>query len=252
MAPSTISPVFCTPNDVYDYIGVDGAQLRLDDTNQASGQEIRATAAAAIADTSISVTPLTSGLLRGTRLVFSFAEMAAPVTVTLSAVAQTGTQTLSVNALDGAVPSGSIAFDNGVNVWLGGLLAKACQYATSQVMDYCCTVYNANILATSQTVNRWSSVIAARWIAKRRTQAAPQGIESDYEEILEDMRGVRFGRYRIGNIGTRTSGWPFFSNVSVNLGYTVRKVRVEQQISETTQTQYPQAVDFSSYGLLES
>jgi hypothetical protein len=77
------------------------------------------------------------------------------------------------------------------------------------------------------------------------------GIESDYEETVEWLKGVRSGNYNIGNIGTRTSGWPFLSNVTLDLGYTVRKIRVETQISEPTGCQYSQAIDWSSYWLLE-
>ncbi len=251
MAPAAISPLFCTPNDVFDYIGVDGTQLRLDDTNQASGQQIETTSDSPIGSTAIAIAPLAQGLLKGSQLAFSFAGMPEPVTVVLSSVAQIGAVSLAVTQTAVDVPSGAIAFDNGVNVWLGGLLGKACQYATSQVMDYCCNRYDATVLATSQSVNRWASTIAARWIAKRRTQAAPQGIESDYEEVVDWLKGVRSGNLNIGNIGTRTSGWPFLSNVTVDLAYTVRKIRVETQISEPTPTQYPQCCDWSSIWLLE-
>ena len=65
------------------------------------------------------------------------------------------------------------------------------------------------------------------------------------------MKLVQASELNIEDIGTRTSGWPFLSNVTIDLSYTVRKVRVETAISEPTQTQYPQAIDWNSYLLFE-
>ena len=72
---------------------------------------------------------------------------------------------------------------------------------------------------------------------------------SDVTAAWIDM--VKDGELNIEDIPTRTSEWPFLSNVTIDLAYTVRKVRVEPQISEGTPTQYPQAIDWNSYLLLE-
>lgn len=249
--PASLQVLYCTPQDVYDQVGVEAAQLRLDDQNQASGQSVTATADAASGATTISVSALQYPMLRGTNLVFSDAQMTPPVEATLSAVAQIGATSLSVVALGAQVNSGAIAIDNGVNVWLAGLLIKATQYATDKVNLYCLDRYDDTALVTSWTVNGWATTIAARWISTRLFRAAPVQIEAAYEEAIQELKDVRSSALNVPGIGGRTSNWPALSNVTVDVTYTDRKVRVEPNISEPTPTQYPQAVDWTSAFLFE-
>ena len=68
--PITLSTLFCTAQDVWDLLSVEGVDLREDDHNLASGQIITTTAAAAVGATSISVSALPVALLRGAELTF--------------------------------------------------------------------------------------------------------------------------------------------------------------------------------------
>ncbi len=248
--PATLSPLFCSPQDVYELIGVEAAQLRLDDQNKASGQQVATIAAAAIGDGTLSIAALQYPLLRGTNLVFSDAGMDTPVEVTLNAVASVGSTTLTVVPLVTAIPATAIAIDNGVNVWLAGLLVKACNYATGRISTYCGNRYEASQLVTDPTVNQWATTIAAHWLATRLFRGAPQQIKESYDEAMLELKDVQASRLNL-QVATRTSGWPFFSNISVDPTYVVRKLRVEEQISENTPTQYAQEVDWSSYFLFE-
>jgi hypothetical protein len=65
------------------------------------------------------------------------------------------------------------------------------------------------------------------------------------------MKQVRIGMLSIEDIGTRNSGWPFISNVSMNIGYDYNKVRVEPQLSEGTPTGYGQFIDWNAALSLE-
>ena len=65
------------------------------------------------------------------------------------------------------------------------------------------------------------------------------------------MKQVRVGMLSISDIATRSAGWPFLSNVTVNLAYDYNRVRVESQLSEGTPTQYSQHIDWNSALLLE-
>ena len=243
--------VYCTPQDVYDRIGLEAAQLRLDDQNAASGQQVATTAAASSGAVSLTVAAIQYPMLRGTQLSFSDAAMETPVTVTLNAAAAAGATTLTVVALSADIPSGAVAFDNGLNTWLAGQLLTACQRATARCKLYLCNRYNDSALAQSWSVNQWSITIAAKWLATRCFRAAPQQIQDEYEEAMEEMKAVKNSQLNIEDIGTRTSGWPFLSNVTVDLTYTYAKVRVESCISEPTQTQYPQSVDWNSMFVIE-
>lgn len=250
--PVALPNVYCTNNDVFDYLSAEGVDLRLDDNNLASGQTVTVTADAAAAATSISVSALQYALLKGALLQFDGAGMDAVVQAQLSAAAAVNATSLSVSALSAAINNGATAIDTGVNVATGARLTKATKYATSRVKFYCCGRYDDDDLATTWSANRWCVIIAAQWLCKRRGQSAPMGIESDYAEALEEMKMVKDGTADIEDIAPRTSGWPAFSNVTIDDRYAVRKIRVEQVISEPTPTLYPQAVDWDSAFLIES
>jgi hypothetical protein len=242
----TLPGLFATPQDIFDYIGVDAAQLRLDDNNKASGQTIQTTSAGVIGDTSLSIVALQYPLLAGTHLVF--VNENPPVEVTVAAITPVGSITLSVVALGAAIGIGGQAIDNGGNVWLASLMVKACTYATTQVQAYCSPRYDFNQLLQNASipgsVNRWATTLASRWLAKRRFQAAPVGIESDYEEAMAELKMVRSGQFNVENVPPRTSSWPFISNLSIIDRYTY-KARVQPAISEGTPTQFAQLIDWN-------
>lgn len=256
--PVAQNSLFCLPQDVYNQVGIEAAQLRLDDQNLASGQDVATTTIANIGDVSIAIAALQYPMLKGTNLVFSDAGMDTPVEVTLSTVALAGATTLGVNALATAIPSGAIAKDNGVNVWLAGQLINACNYGTVTVQRYCTNRYNVSDLldnarlangGTGGSVRYWAITIAAHWLSERLYRAAPQQIQRAYDEVMEDLKAVKRSELDVEEIGTRTAGWPAFSNVTVDQTYPLSKVRVEYGLSEPTPTQYAQQLDWSSYWL---
>lgn len=241
-----LSNLYCTDADLYDYLGSEGVQLRLDDHNESTGQVIQATVDAPLGAVSLSVAPLSGRLYRGAVLAFDGAGMDALVEVTLTVTALPGSITLGVTPLPGPVTAQAVAFDAGVNLVQQSRLLKAREYATAQVKLYCCQRYNDADLATSWSVNRWATILGGRWLAKRRAQAAPAGIESDYEEAVAELKQVRVGMLSVEDIATRSAGQPFFSNVRRDITYDVAAIRVEPNISEGTPTQYAQYVDWLS------
>jgi len=249
--PAPLPNLYCTPNDVYDYLSVEGTQLRLDDHNQASGQQIQATADALAGATSIQVAGLALPLLAGSSLVFDGAGMVQTSTAVLAAVGKTGDTTLTVQPLTVQVNNGAAARDSGINLVMGQRLVKSTQYATAQVKLYCTGRYNDSDLANSWSVNRWATVLASRWVGRRRALGCPRSIEKDAEECLEEMKMVRFGQLNIEDIGTRTAGWPFLSNVTNDIHYDYSRIRVEMPLSEPSPTQYGQLVDWNSAYYLE-
>lgn len=250
-----LTNLYCLPSDVYDFLSDQGGQLRLDDDNLSTGQTITVTAPAAAQATTLFVTPLVAPLLAGSVLEFQGGGMPAQVEVTLTATAKVGDTQLTVTALAAAVNQSAYATDNGVNLAFAQRLVKACQYGTTRVKFYCLSVYeDSDLFSNAQehgSVNRWATSLAAQWLCRRRGQAAPAGVKDEAEEAVEEMKGVRTGMYRLEDAPTRTSGWPFLSNVTVDVGYYTAKARVEQSISELTPVQYPQFVDWNSALYLE-
>ena len=118
--------LYTFPSDVFDWLGTEGAQLRLDDHVQATGQQLQVTVDAAAAATTISVAAIIAPLIRGTVVEFDGGAMPAVVEVTLNATAKVGDTSLTVNPLSAAVLKQSAAYDSGVNVALAQRLVVQC------------------------------------------------------------------------------------------------------------------------------
>ncbi len=250
MTIATLTHLYASPQDVFDQYGVTGAQLLMDDTSTSTGQEIEATATALLGATSIQITALQYPLLAGSLLEFGDSNMPAVVEVVTSAVGRTGDTTLTVQPLTAQVNQFSSATDNGVNLAFGQRLVKGCNYGTTQVQLYCLNRYDdSQLYANAQqngSVNRWATALACRWIGRRRANGCPKSILDECEEVMEELKGVRLGQLCIDGIGTRTSGWPFLANVTVDHSYDYAKIRVQAPLSEGTPTQYAQYIDWSS------
>lgn len=251
MPNQPLPTIYTTPNNVFDYLGTEGAMLCLDDHQQATGQIIMATAGAGVGANSIPITALVSPLLAGDTLVFDGGGMPAVSQVTLASTASLGATSLSVVPLAVAVNSQAEATDTGVNLALAQRLLQGCYFGTDQVNLYCQGKYDPSQLVLSWITTKWATALAGRWLRRRRGQPAPKSVEEDAKEALDEMKQVNVGIFRIPNIGMRTSGWPFVTNVTVDLRYDYAKIRVETPLSEGTPTQYPQRVDWNSLLWLE-
>lgn len=256
MPTPLLGDLFCSPQDIFDWLGTDAVQLREDDRNQASGQTVATTVAAVLGATSLTITALQYGMLKGTVLQFQNAGMDTPLEVTLSAAAVATATTLSVVALTADLPSGAQATDNGVNVWLAGMGVRACQYATSRVKLYCTNRYQASDLyANSQSrgsVNEWAVTIAARWIGSRVYRSPPSSVDEKYQETMAELKSVQSGQLAIESIGTRSAGWPFMDNLTGIDWLTYTKTRVESLTSDPIPSISPQFVDWNSVFSLEA
>ena len=243
--------MYCSPQDVFDVIGTDAAQLREDDYNQASGQSVATTVAAVAGATSLTVSALQYGMLAGTNLLFGNAGLATPVSVFLTAVANASATSLTVAAIPADIPSGATATDNGVNVWLAGMLLKSCKYGTATVKRYTVNRYQDSDLVNSWSVNDWATTVSARWLAMRRYNPVPSQIEQKFQETMQELRMVSAGQLLIEDIGARSPGWPFMDNLTTIDWLTWTKVRVEPITSDPTPTQGPQFVDWNSVASFE-
>lgn len=249
--PVTLSTLFCTPQDVWDLLSVEGVDLREDDHNLATGQLITVTTDAPAGSTTLAVSAIPVALLAGAQLTFDGGNMSAPVTVKLTAAANVGATALFTTALSDAVYAASVARDSGINAATGARLLVATRTGTSKVKLYCNQRYDDSQLALSGTVNSWATYVAARWLCTRRGQGCPKGIAEDYKEALEEMRMVQSGQLSIEDIGTRGVDWPTVTNLTVDPSREFMRARVEPNISEQTPTGYAQFVDWNSAMVLE-
>jgi hypothetical protein len=249
--PLALPNLYTSPAAIYDYLSVEGVDLRLDDTNLATGQTVRVTSDAAVGDTSLAITALKLPLIKGSVLQFLGGGTEEVVTARLTATATVGSVTLAVEALESAILALAQAQDDGVNLATAARLVRATERGTTECKLWLCGRYDDDVLVLANSVNWWATVIGARWLATRRGQSAPKGIADEYEETMDRLQMVHAGQLQIEDIGTRTPSWPFISNQTVDQAQRVAKVRVEPQISEGTPTVYPQWIDWSAALSLE-
>lgn len=251
MPPLALPNLYATPVDVWDYCGVEGVELSLDDHLNATGQKIMATVDALQGAAVVNITALACPLLRGTVLTFDGAGMPNEGQLTLATTATRGSMTLNVVPLVQQINAQAAANDSGVNLAQAQRLVKSCAYGTDEVKMYCCSRYNDSDLVKSFTVNRWATICAAKWLLKRRSRPCPQGVMDDYNDALKVMEKVQSGKMQISGLGTRTAGWPYIDNFVIDQRYEVTKIRVEPALSEATPTQFAQFLDWNSVFLLE-
>lgn len=242
----TLSTLFTSPQDMWDFLSTEGVDLRQDDHNLATGYIITTSASAAVGATSISVSALPVALLRGAELTFDAAGMSLPVKASLTAAAAVGATSISVTALETAINSAAQARDSGVNAATGARLLVGCRKGTSKVKLYCNARYDDDQLVLSGSVCDWATLYGAKWLCERRAQACPKSILRNWEEALEEMQMVHKGQLSIEDIGTRDVDWPSIVNVRVNPAYNGMQARVQSNISEQTPTRFGQFVDYSS------
>ncbi len=244
MAPAT-QTLYCFPNDLFDFMGVEGVQLRLDDHNLATGQVVTVTTNAVAGSLSLSIAALQFPLIKGTTLEFDGGGMEDRVEGILSATALVGATTLAVNALSDVVLANAQATDSGVNLVLAKLATKACNYGTDRVNRYCGGRYNYTDLATTWAANEWATTMGSEWMCRRLLRTLPETIKGAVEMAVKEMRMVQMGQMQVPGIGTRSACWPFIDNVTVNPAYTNHKIRLQQTISDPTPTQFGAYVDYS-------
>ena len=128
---------------------------------------------------------------------------------------------------------------------------NAVNYATGKCNLYLLERYEASILVDSWIVHHWATVIAARWLCKRRGNSVPESLEDEYEEIIEEMQKVKEGELSLGDVAQRESDQPTFSNVTVDTTYDLRQIRVQRPISEQSPSVFPQQRHHPSDYLVE-
>ncbi len=260
--PIALSTLFTSPQDVWDLLSTEGVDLRQDDHNLASGQTISTTSDTPVGSTTMAVAALPVALLNGAQLEFDGAGMAVPVQVQLTAAANLGATSLSIQQVTTTgsaatlgvtttdIPSGAQARDSGVNAATGARLLVGCVRGTSKVKLYCNQRYDDSQLRLCGSVNEWASTYAAKWLCSRRAQGCPKGIAADWDDALEELKMVQSGAMSLEDVGTRGADWPQVINVTVNPAYDGMRARVQPSISEGTPTAYNQYVDWNSAVLL--
>lgn len=249
--PITLPTLFTSPQDVWDLLSVEGVDLREDDHNLATGQIIQTLTDTPPGSTTMSIVATPVPLLNGAWLTFDGAGMVAPVQVQLTATANVGATTLSIQTTITDIPALAQARDSGVNAATGARLLVGARKGTSKVKLYCNQRYDDSQLKLSGTVLDWATICAAKFLCTRRAQGCPNGLSEDYDEAIEEMRMVQTGQLAIENCGTRGVDWPTMSNIVVNPGYDGMRARVEPNISEQTPTAYNQYIDWNSCMLLD-
>lgn len=118
-------------------------------------------------------------------------------------------------------------------------VVNAVNIATAKCNLYLLERYDASHLNDSWIVHHWATVIAARWLCKRRGNPVPESIEDEYEEIIEELTAVKQGEMSLGDVPQREADQPTWSNVTVDDRYRVKRIRVQRPISEQSPSAIP-------------
>ena len=125
-----------------------------------------------------------------------------------------------------------------------GYITKAINWATARLNMYLAPIYAQADLATDWVVNEWCVILACHWLSIRRGNPAPGSFVDQMKSVMEDIKLVRQGTVVL-DLGQREGAWPAWSNVRVDMGYPLRKIRVERPISEQPTLQ-PQNQDLAA------
>lgn len=134
----------------------------------------------------------------------------------------------------------------------GQVITKALSWATARVRFYTSPRYRPEDISGNWMVNYWASCLAAQALCRFGGQPCPEEVANAVAEVLEDLKLVRAGTAHVPDSPTASVDWPAWSNVTVDPAYRTRQARVQRPTSERTPTQYPQAPDWRSEGLLEN
>ena len=115
----------------------------------------------------------------------------------------------------------------------------AVNIATARVNMYLSQRYAPADLAASWVVHDWATIIAARWICKRRANPVPESIEDDYLAAIEEMTAIRERVMALGGVTERQSDQPTLSNMTLDNRYRVRQLRRQSPLSTREPTTMP-------------
>lgn len=119
-----------------------------------------------------------------------------------------------------------LAGSDNPNYWIE-LIAEATDTINQWVGDY----YDEADMADSRWVRARASWIALTLLCRRRGNPVPASILDRYEEIMEDLRLVRYGLVQIPRLPTRAGLLPTMSNIRIDDRFYSRKIRVNPSIS---------------------
>lgn len=130
-------------------------------------------------------------------------------------------------------------------------LTNVQQKATNRVKLYCESEYNLTDLQTNADTGGWVNDIATDlgvyYLCARRGNTPPQVVQKQYEEAIGLLEQVRDGHVFIPGVAERESPKPVVSNLSYDMRYNFKRVRVEVPISTgTSPTGYTQIQDWRS------
>jgi hypothetical protein len=121
-----------------------------------------------------------------------------------------------------------------------GVVDDCINQATEEIDLYARQRYDQAQLATSTLINRWSVVIAARFLCQRRGNPVPDSIESEWLRIADPTDGLLLliskGKRQLPGIPLRADLRPTWSNLAVDRRYQRSTIRVTETNSSDAAT----------------
>lgn len=113
---------------------------------------------------------------------------------------------------------------------------QSLQRSSNKIRYYCESLYEFTNLVNDSLAGGWTNDrctdLAVYYLRGRKGNPRPDSVAEDYKEAIVELMDVHAELYQIPTIPQRHVSSPAFSNVRVDAGFSYKKIRVEQTISD--------------------
>ncbi len=121
-----------------------------------------------------------------------------------------------------------------------GVVDRCISEASAEIDLFLLSRYEEAALADNRHLNRWATVMAARFLCLRRGNMPPESLELEFTRIVDPETGflarVRAGRLKLPGVRRKYNAAPSFSNLTVDRRYPREKIRVTEANSDGEST----------------
>jgi len=115
---------------------------------------------------------------------------------------------------------------------ISDVVDQCINWARAEIVNRARNWYTAAALATSTTVNEWTTVLACYRLCQKRGNSIPESMLAEVEYIRGILKELQDGTYILAGIDPAYDGRPAVSNIEIVRGYVYRKSRVTPNSSD--------------------
>ena len=129
-----------------------------------------------------------------------------------------------------------------------GVVTDCIEQASQEIELFLIEKHVEADLKLSKLVERWCTVMAARFLCQRRGNPVPASLEEEFEQVRVYLQAVREDRLSLPGIQLRDRQTPVWSNVHVDHRYRWRKLRRQPNSSKASKNDPHRGISVSVIG----